>query len=518
MDKQEQPSSGPNEFFKQRNLEFFRERCQMLENGTHQQQLESATYIRRILAAGTVNLFHVVLPSNFCSYLLCNVGKTPPLDLLLECPFVVPSLIPKLTLFEFPSLQFEAAWCITNIACGDQKYIAMLVDHGAVHNLCITISQHANLQLMQQSLWALCNMSNDEYACRAINQHPACMLLVLYHIGIKCFPHPEVQAVDSWSDYDYSFVPEHWTMNENPALGSLRHATFLLGNVLKLRQPVHASLYRCIFFAFCDLLHSPDDEIILDISQTLAIACLGQPFQIQTAMEEGLLLRLKELLDMSMHQEMALVAICSMLRSPWVYHRRICLLRLQWDENSNKLPLVPRLLFSLRDASNVTTKRDIIAAIKSVLELKVVPQEQTFAEQYLFFGILPILAQLIETGSFDVKLDAGGLLLMLLQITNFMRFEAEVFQSLANLFTCTDPEVALLSLQASEQILLRLITLSLGMEVGSLLHILSSAVDLVMMHPLTEIATQASRVRQYLDHIQRMMIGEDDVNIDIIDE
>lgn len=396
----------------------------------------------------------------------------------------------------------------------------MLVDHGAIHNLTITISQHVSSQLMQQSLWALCNLSNDEYACRTINQHPTCMLLVLYHIGIKCFPHQELLAANSWSEYEYSFAPEHWTMSENPSLGSLQRATFLLGNVLKIRQPVHETLYRCIFFAFGDLLHSPDDEIILDISQTLAIACLGQPFLIQIAMEEGLLQRLKELLEMSMHQEMALVAICSMLRSPWIYHRRLCLLLLQWDEQSNKMPLFDRLVFTLRDASNVTTKRDIIAAIKTILELKGVreqQQQQTYTEQFLFFGMIPILTQLIETSSYDVKLDAGGLLLLMLQNSNFMRFEVEVFQALANLFACTDPEVVLLSLQASEQILQRLISLSSDVEVGFLVHVLSSAVDLVTMHPLAEIASQASRVRQYLDHIQRMMLG-DDGNIEIIDE
>jgi hypothetical protein len=48
---------------------------------------------------------------------------------------LVPKLIHFLSRDDFPQLQFESAWCITNIACGEHKYAQTLLDHGAIEAL-----------------------------------------------------------------------------------------------------------------------------------------------------------------------------------------------------------------------------------------------------------------------------------------------------------------------------------------------------------------------------------------------
>ena len=445
-------------------------------------------------------------------------GKNPPLDLLFESPDVVPVLIQKLQRIDLFPLQFEAAWCLTNIACGEHKHIATLIDHNVVPYLAQTIGQHAPPQILQQSLWALCNLSNDEYACRSILQHPTIIVLALFHIGIQCFPHEEFFPANSWPEYWYPFSPRHRSMNENPQLGTLRQVTFLLGNIFKLRQPLHPPLYRCILFAFADLLHSPDDEIILDICQTLAIACQQQPHLIQLVLEEGILSRFKELLDSQAHHEMALVAVCVMLRSPWLHHRRTILLHFLSDSTGSgdgrDRPFIARLLWALTNATNTTTRRDIVGAIHAIVELGNSMQENAYIVELLAGGVYTVLAQLVDQGSYDLKTESGGLLIALLQRTGCECVDGNVFVVLTALLTCTDPAIVLLALQTMEQLLVHLLR-SQRQHEGLVAGVASSAnvqsaVDLVMWHPLPELASQAERVNRRLRLLRAAEEDEDD--------
>lgn len=52
---------------------------------------------------------------------LLSLENDSPLQKVIDNN-LVPHLIRNLNRDDFPQLQFESAWCITNIACGEHKY------------------------------------------------------------------------------------------------------------------------------------------------------------------------------------------------------------------------------------------------------------------------------------------------------------------------------------------------------------------------------------------------------------
>lgn len=59
-----------------------------------------------------------------------------------------------------PRLQFEAAWCITNIASGDHEHTQVLLEKGALDVL-VGMLRSKNLDVVEQAIWALGNIAGD---------------------------------------------------------------------------------------------------------------------------------------------------------------------------------------------------------------------------------------------------------------------------------------------------------------------------------------------------------------------
>lgn len=190
---------------KNQNLDFFKLKCtQISASNDIQLQLEAVVYFRRILAA----------------------GKSPPLDLLFQNEGVVITMIAFLSRFDQPKLQFESAWCITNVACGEPHQLSILVAHNIIPSLSTLIANSGDQTIVQQALWALCNLSNDDNVCRLLANDPNILVLILSKIGVEC-------NVSSLSNTSVQYSPVHLQLKENPSLSSMRHVTFICGNILK---------------------------------------------------------------------------------------------------------------------------------------------------------------------------------------------------------------------------------------------------------------------------------------------
>lgn len=85
--------------------------------------------------------------------------KNPPLKLFVDAG-LVPKLVEFLTSPFHPSLQFEAAWALTNIASGTSELTRAVVEGGAVKPL-VELLSSPNLTVCEQAVWALGNIAGE---------------------------------------------------------------------------------------------------------------------------------------------------------------------------------------------------------------------------------------------------------------------------------------------------------------------------------------------------------------------
>jgi len=74
------------------------------------------------------------------------------------------NLVSKFLIFlqreDFPKLQFEATWCITNIASGNSENCQALIDKGTIP-LLVTLLKSQDQEVVEQAIWGLGNIAGD---------------------------------------------------------------------------------------------------------------------------------------------------------------------------------------------------------------------------------------------------------------------------------------------------------------------------------------------------------------------
>jgi len=87
---------------------------------------------------------------------LLSIERNPPIDELIQSNFL-PIFVQYLTYDQYPDLQFEAAWALTNVASGNSHQTQAVADANALpHLLRLLHSPHSNV--CEQAVWALGNL------------------------------------------------------------------------------------------------------------------------------------------------------------------------------------------------------------------------------------------------------------------------------------------------------------------------------------------------------------------------
>lgn len=200
---------------------------------------------------------------------LLSSDRNPPIDDLIKSG-ILPILVHCLERDDNPSLQFEAAWALTNIASGTSEQTQAVVQSNAVP-LFLRLLRSSHQNVCEQAVWALGNIIGDGPQCRD------------YVISLG--------VVKPLLSFISPSIP----------ITFLRNVTWVMVNLCRHKDPPPPmETIQEILPALCVLIHHTDVNILVDTVWALSYLTDAGNEQIQMVIDSGIVPHLVPLLS---HQE-----------------------------------------------------------------------------------------------------------------------------------------------------------------------------------------------------------------------